>query len=177
SNLPIILCGRGGNVYLSLPSSVQAALMRFAVLPLRQTHPVTKMHMESSTAPKMEAAFGLLMQVSHDMLRARITELRGTVPLDWLLGHFLMLFYAMFPQPSSLLFPGSCIPNGMLSDYYANLILSLAASWQTEKMGDALNGCLERLRAWPRTDMTGNATGMENGMMSTGGYGTGGFPS
>ncbi len=177
SNLPIILCGRGGNVYLSLPSSVQAALMRFAVLPLRQTHPVTKMHMESSTAPKMEAAFGLLMQTSHDMLRARITELRGTVPLDWLLGHFLMLFYAMFPQPSSLLFPGSCIPNGMLSDYYANLILSLAASWQTEKMGDALNGCLERLRAWPRTDMTGNATGMENGMMSTGGFGTGGFPS
>lgn len=177
SNLPIILCGRGGNVYLSLPPSVQGSLVRFAQLPLRQTHPVTKMHLESSSAPKMEAAFGLLMQTSHEMLRARMTELRGTVPLDWLLGHFLMLFFAMFPQPSSLLFPGSCLPNGMLSDYYANLILPLAASWQTEKMGDALNGCLERLRAWPRTDMAVNPAGWDSGAMYPGTSAPGGFPS
>lgn len=154
SNLPVILCGRGGNVFLSLPSHLQAAMMHFAQLPLRRNHPVTKIHMESSTAPKMEAAYGLLLQTSQNMLRARMTELRGTVPLDWLLGHFLMLFFAMFPQPSSLLFPGSCLPNGMLSDSYANMILPLAAAWQTEKMGDALSGCLERLRAWPRTDLT-----------------------
>ena len=169
SNLPVILCGRGGNVYLSLSYTLQAALIRFASLPLRQTHPVTKLHLESSNCPKMEAAYGLLMQGSHEMLRARITEIRGTVPLDWLLGHFLMLFYAMFPQPSSLLFPGSCLPNGMLSDYYANMILSLASSWQTEKTGDALSGCLERMRVWPSTSVNGNAGSSQTTGPVTGG--------
>lgn len=168
SNLPVILCGRGGNVYLSLSYAVQGSLLRFASLPLRQTHPVSKLHLESSECPKMEAAYGLLMQPSHEMLRARITEMRGTVPLDWLLGHFLMLFYAMFPQPSSVLFPGSCLPNGMLSDYYANMILSLASSWQTEKTADALSGCLERLRAWPITTVTGNTGEMQPASPVTG---------
>ncbi len=149
--MPIVLCGRGSQVYLPLSNGMQNALLNFAYLPLRETHPVKRLQLQPSPESKMEAAYGLLLQEKREEPKARITEIRGGVPMDWLLGHFLMLFNRLFPQPASLLFPGSVRNDGVLSDSYARLIVPLAASWQNGTAEEALQGCLQRLRAWPNS--------------------------
>ncbi len=149
--LPVVLCGRGSQIYMVLPENLKNALMRFAYLPMRESLPVKRMMLQMSPENKMEAAFGLLLQEKREDTRARITACRNTVPLDWLLGNFIMLFGSLFPQMASLLFPGALRPDGVLSDVYANQIIGLSAIWQGDDMEEALRGCLQRLRAWPAT--------------------------
>ena len=150
-SLPLVLTGRGANVYLALPENLLGALLRFVYLPLRQTHPVKHVHLTQSPEEKMEAAYGLVMQETRDEMRARIPLLRDTVPVDWLVGNFLMLFTSLFPQAAAILFPGACRGDGMLSEGCAALVMQLGESWKGEEMPRAFQGCLERLRVWPNT--------------------------
>ena len=138
-------------MYLALPENLLGALLRFVYLPLRQTHPVKHVHLTQSPEEKMEAAYGLMMQETRDEMRARITLLRDTVPVDWLVGNFLMLFTSLFPQAAAILFPGACRGDGMLSEGCAALVMQLGESWKGEEMPRAFQGCLERLRVWPST--------------------------
>ncbi len=156
SDLPLVLAGRGGKMYMLLPPELRSMFLRFCYLPLRTGHPTSHIMFQESPSPKMEAVYGLLMQETRDEVRSKIHELRGTVPLDWLLGHFLMLFHATFPQCASMLFPGACRADGMLDEGYASFIVQLAQSWQMESMLQGLEGCLSRLRVWPDTMDMGN---------------------